>query len=308
MEMDMPFMNISMSPPPPKKQRISFKQHPFGLPEPIYYYLKKNANPKLLLKLMQISKYFCFKEFPYMVVKDLKYERTKWIYCKPKYNFDYEVLDLSNLKKPLWITKGINCYTEDVSLVSSLLSKVIACDITNLRLEDQIITLNEFKFLISSGNVKTFTFCYSHVEYENGEIVPIDKIMKLIPNVTGFRWLLDTCMMSTFTSETVHSLIKVFNPSILKTFCLMNIPDTFDFNLFATFMDKNPFIDYELDFDILLPREYSKMLQKYVDKKIATSLKKPFLLKILFPRQSEKSVKQLKSLYHFYSVRQNRMH
>uniref|UniRef100_A0A914QV88 Uncharacterized protein n=1 Tax=Panagrolaimus davidi TaxID=227884 RepID=A0A914QV88_9BILA len=184
MEMDMSFLNISMSPPPTKKRCLLLEQHPFGLPEPILYYLKKNSNPKLLLKLMQISKYFCFKDFPYMVVKDLKYENTKWFYCEPY----YEVLDLSNLKKPLWITKGINCYTEDVSLVSSLLSKVIVCDITKLGLDDQIITLNEFKLLISSGNVKTFSFFHSHVEYENGEIVPIDEIMKLIPNVTEFRW------------------------------------------------------------------------------------------------------------------------
>uniref|UniRef100_A0A914PC13 F-box domain-containing protein n=1 Tax=Panagrolaimus davidi TaxID=227884 RepID=A0A914PC13_9BILA len=305
--MDMSIMNMSMSPPPPKKSRLSFKQHPFGLPEPILYYLKKNANPKLLLKLMQVSKYFCFKEFPYFVVKDLKYEKTKWIYCKPKYNFNYQILDLSNLKKPLWITNGINCYTENVSLVSSLLSKVIVCDILNLRLEDQIISLNEFKFLISSGNVKTFTFCYSHVEYESGKIVPIDEIMKLLPNVTGFRWLLDSSMMSKFTSETVQNLIKFINPSILKTFCLMNIQETFDFKLFATFMDKNFSVDYELDFDILISHEYSNILQKYVNKKIETSAKKYFLLKMCFPRQSEKSIKFLKNIYKFYNQKRNEM-
>uniref|UniRef100_A0A914PFF2 Uncharacterized protein n=1 Tax=Panagrolaimus davidi TaxID=227884 RepID=A0A914PFF2_9BILA len=114
--------------------------------------------------------------------------------------------------------------------------------------------------------------------------------------------------MSTFTSETVQNLIKVINPLILKTFWLMNIPETFDFNLFAKFMDKNPQIDYELDFNRLIPREYSNILQKFVDKKIATSSKKPFLFKIIFPRQSEESVKHLKSLYNFYSDRQNVMH
>uniref|UniRef100_A0AC35GFN0 Uncharacterized protein n=1 Tax=Panagrolaimus sp. PS1159 TaxID=55785 RepID=A0AC35GFN0_9BILA len=222
--------------------------------------------------------------------------------------FDYEVLDLSNVNNPLWITKGIYCYTEDVSLVSSLLSKVIVCDITTLRLLNQIITLNEFKLLISSGNVKTFSFCLSHVEYENGEIVPIDEIMKLIPNVTEFRWYLDTSMISTFTSETVRNLIKVVNPLILKTFCLKNIPETFDFNLFATFMDKNPLIYYELNFNRLIAREYSNMLQKFVDKKIATSSGKPFLLKIRFRHQSEESVKHLESLYNFYSDCQNGIH
>uniref|UniRef100_A0AC35FPV1 Uncharacterized protein n=1 Tax=Panagrolaimus sp. PS1159 TaxID=55785 RepID=A0AC35FPV1_9BILA len=289
--MDMSFMNISMS--PTNNRRLSFEQHPFGLPEPILYYLKKNSNPKLLLKLMQISKYFSFKEFPYMVVKDL---------------FDYKVLDLSNVNKPLWITKGIYCYTKHVSLVSSLLSKVIVCDITNLRLANQIITLNEFKLLISSGNVKTFSFCYSHVEYENGETVPICEIMKLIPYVTEFRWYLNTTVMSTFNSETVQNLIKVINPVILKTFRLMDIPETYDFNLFATFMDKNPLIDYYLDFHREIAREYSNMLQKFVDKKITTSSKKPFLLKIRFPHQSEESVKHLKSLYNFYSDCQNGMH
>uniref|UniRef100_A0A914QPF6 Uncharacterized protein n=1 Tax=Panagrolaimus davidi TaxID=227884 RepID=A0A914QPF6_9BILA len=117
-------------------------------------------------------------------------------------------------------------------------------------------------------------------------------------------------MISIFTSETVPNLIKVINPSILKTFYLMNIPETFDFNLFATFMDKNPLIDYELHFDRHIAREYSNMLQKYFDKKIATSskTKKPFLFKIIFPRQSEESVKHLEFLYNFYSGRQNGMH
>uniref|UniRef100_A0AC35GLV6 Uncharacterized protein n=1 Tax=Panagrolaimus sp. PS1159 TaxID=55785 RepID=A0AC35GLV6_9BILA len=113
-------------------------------------------------------------------------------------------------------------------------------------------------------------------------------------------------MLSTFTSETAQNLLKVMNPFILKTFRLMNIPETFDFNLFATFMDKNPLIYYYLAFDILVSREYSNMLQKFVDKKIATSSKKLFLLRIRFRHQSEESVEHLKSLYNSYC--QNGMH
>uniref|UniRef100_A0A914YV94 Uncharacterized protein n=1 Tax=Panagrolaimus superbus TaxID=310955 RepID=A0A914YV94_9BILA len=123
-----------------------------------------------------------------MVVKELKYDHNKWLYCKGKYSWNYTRLDLDTLSKPLWITKGLNCYTEDEGLVSRLLSKAVVCDVKNLRLEDQIITWNELKLLISSGNIENLTFCYSHVEYENNKIVGIDEILQLLPNVKQIRW------------------------------------------------------------------------------------------------------------------------
>uniref|UniRef100_A0AC34GNC9 DUF38 domain-containing protein n=1 Tax=Panagrolaimus sp. ES5 TaxID=591445 RepID=A0AC34GNC9_9BILA len=45
-----------------------------GLPESILFYIKHNAHPRFQLKLMQTSKYFRFKEFPYSVVRDIEYD------------------------------------------------------------------------------------------------------------------------------------------------------------------------------------------------------------------------------------------
>uniref|UniRef100_A0AC34FUV7 Uncharacterized protein n=1 Tax=Panagrolaimus sp. ES5 TaxID=591445 RepID=A0AC34FUV7_9BILA len=250
---------------------------------------------------MQTSKYFRFKEFPYFVVKDLKYDQDKWLYCNGKYSWDYTMLYLGKLSKPLWITKGINCYTEDHGLVSRLLPNAAVCDIKNLRLEDQIISFDEFKFLISSGNVEKLTLCYSHVMYENGQVVGIDEILQLLPNVKQIRWLLDPETAATFTSETTQKLINNLSPSKLQSFCIMNIPESFDFNLFAEFMIENPSIDYFLDFDILISNKYSAILQAYVDYIIQVSSTKYFPLHIRFPRQTEKSITCLRNLYKFYN-------
>uniref|UniRef100_A0A914YUL4 Uncharacterized protein n=1 Tax=Panagrolaimus superbus TaxID=310955 RepID=A0A914YUL4_9BILA len=289
-----------MSPPAAKRRRISYQQL-LGLPEPILYYIKKKANPKLQLKLMQTTKYFCFKEFPYMVVKELKYDHNKWLYCKGKYSWNYTRLDLETLSKPLWITKGLNCYTEDEGLVSRLLSKAVVCDVKNLRLEDQIITWNELKLLISSGNIENLTFCYSHVEYENNKIVGIDEILQLLPNVKQIRWLLDPETASIFTSETTQKLINSLNPLTLQSFCIMNIPESFDFNYFAEFMNANPLIDCYLDFDVLISNEYSAILQTYVNNVIETASTKYYPLHIRFPRQTETSIKCLQNLYKLYN-------
>uniref|UniRef100_A0AC34F473 Uncharacterized protein n=1 Tax=Panagrolaimus sp. ES5 TaxID=591445 RepID=A0AC34F473_9BILA len=164
-----------------------------GFPDSIMYYIKMNAPPRLLLKLMQASKYFCFKEFPFMVVENLQCYNDTWEFLdrnvKENVYNKYQKLDLNTLVKPLWISNSFDClFLKDANFFSFLLSKTAVCDIQSLILEDQIITWDQFKFLTSSGIIGYFEFEDSDVKYDNGNIVPMDEMIKLLPEIRHLYW------------------------------------------------------------------------------------------------------------------------
>uniref|UniRef100_A0A914Q5F1 Uncharacterized protein n=1 Tax=Panagrolaimus davidi TaxID=227884 RepID=A0A914Q5F1_9BILA len=240
--------------PPSKQEGISNVERKHGFRESVLYYLKKNGNPKLLLKLMQVSKYFCFKEFPYMVVDSLYYDHDITLLRCGDVLYDGK---FESLVKPLWITESIKLDNpNDSKLASKILSKIAVCDVKNLCLENQILDVGELKFYANCGSLESFVFRDSNVKYENGTVVPIEEILKLLPKLKVFDWLLHGELASTFTSETTKSITELFDTSILESFCLMNIPGTFDFKLFAKFMDANPKIDFFLHFARPISAEY----------------------------------------------------
>uniref|UniRef100_A0AC35GK09 Uncharacterized protein n=1 Tax=Panagrolaimus sp. PS1159 TaxID=55785 RepID=A0AC35GK09_9BILA len=111
------------------------------------------------------------------------------------------------------------------------------------------------------------------------------------------KWDLNDELASTFTSETTKAIIDFFDPSILESFCSMNIPETFDFKLFAGFMDANPGIDFFLQFARPLSAEYTKMLQDYVDDFIESGSCNLRKIMIIFPNQTEESREMLEEFF-----------
>uniref|UniRef100_A0A914QZ48 Uncharacterized protein n=1 Tax=Panagrolaimus davidi TaxID=227884 RepID=A0A914QZ48_9BILA len=165
----------SIKQPFAKRRRISCE---FGFRKPMLDYLKKNANPKVLLKLMQVSKYFLFKEFPFIVVKDLKHEDDKWN------------IDLENITKKLWITESFVIEENfspfnDIMLVSSIVPKIAACDITDLWMIGQQISLQEFK-LLNADKIKDFHFRESMITDSNGDILSVENILSFLLKVLSF--------------------------------------------------------------------------------------------------------------------------
>uniref|UniRef100_A0AC34GTK8 Uncharacterized protein n=1 Tax=Panagrolaimus sp. ES5 TaxID=591445 RepID=A0AC34GTK8_9BILA len=264
-----------------------------GLPDSIMHYMKMNAPPRLSLKLMQASKYFCFKEFPYFVVKELIYFAYSWKFRQGKGGF--QILDLESLSKPLWITSSFDSGTfKDEKLVSNILSKIAVCDIKNLSLFDQIITWNEFQKLSSSGIIESIDFSGSDVKYDHGNIVPLDEIIKLLPKL---EYIYCDNSLSTITIQSTQKFIDLLNPSTLKSIIMRDIPESFDFNLFAKFIDANPSIDFWLDFGDEISDEYAKILQDYVGELIRTSSYKTRRIFIRFPHISDENAQLLESHY-----------
>uniref|UniRef100_A0AC35F6C9 Uncharacterized protein n=1 Tax=Panagrolaimus sp. PS1159 TaxID=55785 RepID=A0AC35F6C9_9BILA len=64
-----------------------------------------------------------------------------------------------------------------------MLQKTVVCNIRQLNLNNQRITLDEFKQLTDGGKVEMCDIMQTIITNENGEIVSLDDICECIPNV-----------------------------------------------------------------------------------------------------------------------------
>uniref|UniRef100_A0A914P6G2 Uncharacterized protein n=1 Tax=Panagrolaimus davidi TaxID=227884 RepID=A0A914P6G2_9BILA len=292
--------DVSLMPPSAKRRRISCE---LGFRESILNYLKKNANPKVLLKLMQVSKYFWFKEFPFIVIKDLKYKKNKWKFRPlqwPKPHFfdtrKFQPFDFDNNSKQLWITESLSLDNEENTTVASLLiSRVAVCDATALDFDNQRICESELK-LFNGDKVEEVFFWGTMITDSNGEILPVEDVLQLLPTVSDFSYRFDDDGLD-FTSESTMNIIEHLKVSGVKTFDLENIPETFDFDAFFKFMHENPKKKYDLSFNYDISVEYIQKLQNAVDYFIENCLTDKSKVLIEFVYQTDESYDKLWSTW-----------
>uniref|UniRef100_A0AC34F4L3 Uncharacterized protein n=1 Tax=Panagrolaimus sp. ES5 TaxID=591445 RepID=A0AC34F4L3_9BILA len=91
--------------------------------------------------------------------------------------------------------------------------------------------------------------------------------------------------------------IDLLNPTILKSITIHEISESFDFKLFAAFMDANPSIDFSLYYVGHISDENARILQDYVDKIIENSSYKTRKIVIRFPQISDENAELLESHY-----------
>jgi hypothetical protein len=269
------------------------------LPPSLLSYLKTNASPKLLLKLMQTSKFFRFTEFPYKVISDLKFDGRLWTYRplgldKPYQNFEEN--DVGD--KKLWITTRIYFSCGYPNFVHELISEIAACDVQYLTLQNQVISLDDFNILTSFGKIQSLGLLQSVVKYEDGRIVPIEEILTACKDhLLRFYFSFSDETLLNFSFETTRNIMNVINTEVLKSFTLCEIPEAFDIKTFFNdFMQKHPSIDYALLFKNGITNDLQKMLQGYVEliiKNRYNGHRPPFLQ---FPNQTEESTNTLKKL------------
>uniref|UniRef100_A0A914Q3V5 DUF38 domain-containing protein n=1 Tax=Panagrolaimus davidi TaxID=227884 RepID=A0A914Q3V5_9BILA len=256
----------SMEPPSAKRRRISCE---YGFRESFLNYLKKNANPRLLLKLMQVSKYFWFKEFPFFVVKDIRYENDQWQYRGLKRPLQCEMcsnlfhpIDIEKITKKLWIVESFPI-RPDYNLFSTLVSKIAVCNITELVLYDDL-SLSELK-LLNVNEIKDAFFGGAIITQSNGDIVSVETILQLFPKAKNFCFDFYEAASFSFKPESTKNIIKALKKSRIQSFKLENIPETFDFEAFFEFMHQNPAKRYYLDFSTNISAQYSRELQAAVN-------------------------------------------
>uniref|UniRef100_A0AC35GXL9 Uncharacterized protein n=1 Tax=Panagrolaimus sp. PS1159 TaxID=55785 RepID=A0AC35GXL9_9BILA len=288
--------DVSLMPPSAKKRRIFCE---LGFRESYLNYLKRNANPRVLLKLMQVSKYFWLKEFPFTVIKDLKYKKNKWKFRPlqwPKPHFfdtrKFQPFDFDNNSKQLWITESLSLDNEkDTTFASSIISRVAVCDATTLDIENQRINENELK-LFNGDKVEEVFFLGTMITDFNGEILPVENVLQLLPSVSDFSYCFDDDGLD-FTPESTMNIIEHLKVSAVKTFDLENIPETFDFDAFFKFMHENPKKKYDLSFSYDISAEYIQKLQSAVDYFIDNCLNEESSVLIDFFGQTDESYVKL---------------
>ena len=74
----------------------------------------------------------------------------------------------------------------DRFLLSQLLTKVVSCNLKDLFLYSQALTWREYEKLVSSKTIQKFYFWGGQVTDENRRLVPLERMLELMPNIERF--------------------------------------------------------------------------------------------------------------------------
>ena len=219
-----------------KLKPSSIKQR-FSLPEALVYYMAKNPpSPEVYHKLIRCCKYFWLKN-PIITLKDSycfcdglndKYWETRDFQPSQKFKID-------NLNSKLWIHRNLTVWDDRNQLIlSSLIPRIYRCDLTSLQLFYQSLTFDEFKKLKSSESLKSLKFYKTIVKNDDGSIVPIEKLIQLLPKLQTFYYENDpgNVGLQTITSETAANLVALPHFPKIQSFIIQNIPESFDIEAF----------------------------------------------------------------------------
>uniref|UniRef100_A0A914PII1 F-box domain-containing protein n=1 Tax=Panagrolaimus davidi TaxID=227884 RepID=A0A914PII1_9BILA len=232
----------------------------FEYPNDVIKYMKQNAAPKQLLNLMQCSKRFCHKVFPYLPVQDLTAdEEDGW--CMQKLdNLWIEGTDFDEIPNGLWITGEFNLCGDFPNLLPQILPKVAVIELEQLFLIDQEISCDDLVKLLSHGSVKYIHFRSSTVRYGNGDVVPLDKILEILTNIPEIFYLFD---LPPFSLEAAENLSKVIVSPKLVEFSVIAHKEEFNFGLYKKFIELNRqilfdtvFVDDDLEDDFIEELEH----------------------------------------------------
>uniref|UniRef100_A0A914QWV4 DUF38 domain-containing protein n=1 Tax=Panagrolaimus davidi TaxID=227884 RepID=A0A914QWV4_9BILA len=204
------------------------RRYDFGFPDPLIYYVAKNpTSAKLYKKLI--------KNVPYKI----------WVngYCV--IGFDAN----SSFKK---------------DLVSSFLPRIYRCEIEDLSLQNQELTIDEFLFVTA----ETGRVCFSDITVVNrdGKEIAFEKLVELIPEVYSLKYYFKN-NDKTVTSKTVKELLKLSHHQNFIQFRLFNVSEAFDIEAFFAHI-KNSEGVFQLEFGDALSVAYQSRLEAIIDELI----------------------------------------
>uniref|UniRef100_A0A914PRX1 Uncharacterized protein n=1 Tax=Panagrolaimus davidi TaxID=227884 RepID=A0A914PRX1_9BILA len=163
----------------------TFKVQDFSLPKPLILYILENANHRILRNLFKSCKYFFFKK------------PTPICYClesgsAAKFNEENLILTFSGddekFIKNTYITTRIDIrmyfFLNPLNtVISSLIPLFSRCDAKYIYLVGQNLSFNDFKFLVSHGQVVHYHLTDGEIKDETNAYVDLEKIMKYFGNI-----------------------------------------------------------------------------------------------------------------------------
>uniref|UniRef100_A0A914PDB1 Uncharacterized protein n=1 Tax=Panagrolaimus davidi TaxID=227884 RepID=A0A914PDB1_9BILA len=244
----------------------TYRRQNFAFQGSIMHYIAKNPkSSKLYQKLVQSCKYFFLKN-PILIFYKLRYINGGWdVMAEAEHG--WKCIDIKNILIKCWITKGLYGFTGNNRIVSSLIPKLYKCDAKRLDLLNQIITFDELLFLAS--NAEEIDFDEVVVKYENGSVVPLEKVVEVLPKIKTIKYSC-TPTSPSVTGKTFKELMKIPHFMTLDYFRLSNVPEEFDLECFYIYMKNNVRTKVRLYFGIPLSDGYKIRLNSIVDEIIAT--------------------------------------
>uniref|UniRef100_A0A914QXY6 F-box domain-containing protein n=1 Tax=Panagrolaimus davidi TaxID=227884 RepID=A0A914QXY6_9BILA len=235
-------------------------------PRDVIKYMKQNAAPKQLLNLMQCSKRFCHKVFPYLPVRYLTTrdaKEVKWRMQKLD-NSWIRGTNCDEIPNGLWIT-GKFILVDIPNLLPQILPKVAVSELKVLALWHQEIFCDDLVKLLPHGNVKSIHLNFSSVKYGNGDVVTLDKMLEILTNIPLISYWHE---LPPFSVEAAEDLSKVDVSPKLFEISVAAHKEEFDFGLYKMFIELNRqilfdtlFVDDDLEDDFIEKLEHLNAIE-----------------------------------------------
>uniref|UniRef100_A0AC35F0A6 FTH domain-containing protein n=1 Tax=Panagrolaimus sp. PS1159 TaxID=55785 RepID=A0AC35F0A6_9BILA len=188
-------------------------------------------------------------------------------------------LDMADLTVKLWITNKIDTVESGFSQLSPIIPKLYITDFKVLTLRDQRISYNDILFL---SNVEKLEFCNVILKNEDGTIVKLEKLVKVLPK-TKYITISETLKEysnSMISKNTVNELLKLPHFSKITNFNLDDIPETFDIETCFAFIKENKISKFRLHFSSSISAAHKTRLEAIIDEILQTEnhdYKVPFI-------------------------------
>ena len=156
----------------------------FPLPKPLMQYIFENLKPQHLKKLYQSCKYF-YARFQFIIIDSLKIRKHYKRYSTDGYSLSVSPHDPILMKlSRVWITEEIDCFREyeDNLFLPTLIPKIVKCSVRQIKIIDDDLWMDEFKFLTKSGNVEVLNLDGVNIIDSNHKLMPIEDVISHIPN------------------------------------------------------------------------------------------------------------------------------
>ena len=209
------------------------------LPEALVFYMAMNpSSPEAYHKLIRCCKYFWLKN-PVITLSSLHHFHDSIFWKTLVINGillqENQNLKIENLNEKLWYYWSLTIFDERNQLAaSSFIPRIYRCDLRYLSLGYQTVSIGEFVKFTSSGTLESLDLYRTTVKNGDGTIVPIEKLIELLPNLQAIYYenVSGEDGLHTITSETAASLVAIPHFPKMKIFSLYEIPESFDFEAF----------------------------------------------------------------------------
>uniref|UniRef100_A0A914QN89 Uncharacterized protein n=1 Tax=Panagrolaimus davidi TaxID=227884 RepID=A0A914QN89_9BILA len=227
---------------------------PSDFPLDVLKHMKKNANPKLVIKLSKLNKYFIHEKCPFIYLGDNVDISNDSVSVWNQGRKNYKINEIPN---NLGIGRIFHVYYEN--LLPQLISKVVICDLKYLYIyTDAKLSFNDFKFLTSSESFFKLGL-YGKVVDEDG-IVPYETLLENAPFLRHF---------SIGHSSPLHltkRFFEKFTASNLEKLFLYDLTKFFDVEIFLNSMKKKPNLHIYFQFEESVD---PGKVNAYIDKLVA---------------------------------------